>query len=68
MIENNIPEKVREQIRNTLEEATLGMEGKHKEVMMHIITQISFEMYKKGWSEAHRCMIKAVELSGEAMK
>ena len=64
--ELNIPEHVRENIKKMLDEATKGIP--FPEPLRHMQTQICFEMYKTGWRDAHRGVIKAVELMKDTFK
>lgn len=60
---NDIPEKARQRIKEMFDELAQGMEGKYKDVVLHMITQIAYEMYNKGWQDAHRLMYKAIEIN-----
>lgn len=65
---NNIPENVREEIRKTFEESAMLADKKVPDVILHLLNQIGFEMYKSGWRDAHRAMNKALEMSEMMMK
>jgi len=48
----DLPEGVRNKIKETVEKATEGLNI--PEPLAHMLTQICFEMYKAGWREAHK--------------
>jgi len=55
---NEIPEKVRDNIRKMIDEANIGIDD---ERLKHMLTQICFEMYKSGFKEAYKVMTKSIE-------
>lgn len=57
----NQPEKIREDIRKTISEANTVFKDERIE---NLITQISFEFYKKGFKEA----IKSVKYSADSIE
>jgi hypothetical protein len=64
---NNIPESVRQKIKETVDEAVRDSDKLIPHELLHLITQISFEMFKSGWKEAHRAMKITIEVSEKAM-
>jgi regulator of RNase E activity RraB len=61
-----MPEIVRERIRQLIEDSSIDVPA--SEEIKHMITQISFEMYKAGWREAFKVVSKSVERCEEIMK
>lgn len=66
----NIPEHIRQNIKVSIDEALKEVKPNLQvdEVIKHMLTQISFEMYKTGWKDGHRAMKKAIELSSDMLK
>ena len=61
-----IPEFVRDNIKSMIDESTKGLtfeNTRNAEIIRHMITQISLEMYKAGWKDAHRLMRKAIDIN-----
>lgn len=60
-----LSEKIREKINSMIDDA-LNETGKDApEPVKHLLTQICYEMYKKGLDDGHRFCIKSIELSRE---
>lgn len=61
------PEILRARIKESIDEATKGVDFKgmsadNVDKIKHMITQISYEFYKKGWQECIRAQTKSIEL------
>lgn len=64
------PEILRARVKESIDQATKGidfrgMTPENVDKIKHMVTQISYEFYRKGWKECIRAQNKSLELITE---
>lgn len=66
MDSNEMPEKIRERIRQMIKEA-VGKSAELNPDLLHVVTSLMYYMYTKGYEDAFRMMEASIKIQKEML-